>query len=417
MTKHKNNSLCSNNIYPEPVRAAHTGRVTGSNYRQTGRLTGHHLFPRLRWYLMIMGSFLFSAVIAQKPEHNSPGKLFSLDKVDISAMIQPIPAKNVFSDSAYNIWCGSVVEGRNGKFYMLYSRWPRKLGHYAWVSNSEIALAKADHPEGPFHHVKVVLKARGNSFWDGVCTHNAYAVARDGRIYLFYMGTTGKSMVNQPASSADPAWWEYRNHQRIGVAVADDPEGEWTRFDHPILSVSSDSTAYDALLVSNPAVTVDQTGKVILVYKQVEKNGTFKGGKVRFGVAFAKSLLGPFVKYRKPIFEAKSEASQEAWMVAEDPFIWNDHGVNYAIVTDVAGYFTNREAALAFLQSPDGIHWAPARYPKVAPWRLKFADGSMADDKLERPCLYFKNGVPHLLYGALGMKNRSFSVNVAIPLQ
>jgi hypothetical protein len=217
-----------------------------------------------------------------------------------------------------------------------------------------------------------------------------------------------------PASMKDTLWWQYRNNQRIGVAVTDNPEGDWKRFDKPVIDVSPDSTAYDALMMANPAVTVDQNGRAILIYKQVAKNGTFKGGKVRFGVAFAKSLLGPYEKCPTPVFEA-SEGGKSR-MIAEDPFIWNYNGTNYAIVTDVVGLFTNKEAALALLKSKDGIHWEPTKYPKAVPHRLKFEGSIVSDDKLERPCVYFEKGVPRFLFGAHGVNKRTYSVNVAVPL-
>lgn len=300
---------------------------------------------------------------------------------------------------------------------MLYSRWPRVYGHYAWLPSSEIALAKADKPEGPYTHLKVVFQQRGSQYWDGICTHNPAAIEYKGKYYLYYMGTTGKSIVKQPASMKDSCWWEYRNNQRIGVAVADDPEGEWKRFDKPVLDVSKDKTAFDALMISNPAITVDNKGRAILVYKQVAKNETMRGGKVRFGVAFSNSLLGPFTKHTEPVFQAKQKDNDKVWMLAEDPYLWHYKGTNYAIVTDVVGFFTNNEAALALLSSKDGINWQPTAFPKVIPPRLKFADGTMADDKLERPCLYIEHGVPKLLFGAMGFEKRKYSVNVAVPLK
>jgi len=100
-------------------------------------------------------------------------------------------------------------------------------------------------------------------------------------------------------------WWHYRNTQRIGLAVADNPAGEWKRLDKPVLDVSADSTAYDALMVSNPAACVSENGKILLMYKQVCKNGTLRGGRVRMAVAFADSPFGPFNKEKEPIFELK----------------------------------------------------------------------------------------------------------------
>lgn len=364
-------------------------------------------------FLVFQTSFCAMA-LAQQPKLDRKGNLVSMDNVDISAMVQPLPEKNKFIDTNYNIWCGSVTKAKNGKYYILYSRWPKASGHEAWITHSEIAIARSDKPEGPYQHIKVVLPARGYQYWDGVCTHNPAVIFYKEKYYLFYMGSTGKSFVQPHTSYENTNWWEYRNNQRIGVAVADDPEGEWKRFDHPVLDVSKDSTAYDALLVSNPAITVDAKGKVILVYKQVERNGTVKGGHVRFGVAFSKSLLGPFIKQDSPVFEVNGG---NAWMVAKDPFLWTYKNTNYAIVRDVVGKFTGEEGALALLSSKNGIDWLPTKYPKVMPNHVQMDDGTISADKLERPCLFTEKGLPILLFGALGLNHREHSINVAVPLK
>lgn len=352
--------------------------------------------------------------LAQLPTFDKKGGLVSMDSVDISAMVQPVPEANRFILPDYNIWCGSMVKGNNGKFYLFYARWPKANGHEAWVTHSEIALARADKPEGPYQHLNVVFPARGPQFWDGVCTHNPAVMAHKGKFYLYYMGATGTAPVKQPASAGDPGWWQYRNNQRIGLAIADNPEGEWTRFDKPVLDVGTDSTAHDAMMVSNPAATVDKNGRVILVYKQVEKNGTIRGGKVRFGVAFSKAMTGPFVKHPTPIFEAKDRGSE--WMVAEDPYLWHYKGKNYAIVRDVVGKFTGEKEALALLTSANGYDWQPAPYPKVIGKTVYQATGKPFDDKLERPCLYTEKGVPKLLFGAMGIQKRTHSMNIVVPL-
>jgi hypothetical protein len=354
-------------------------------------------------------------VVAQLPRMDAKGKLMNMNEVDISLLVQPVPAQNQFLDSAYNIWCGSVIKAGNGKFYMFYSRWPKAKGHHAWITDSEIALARADKPQGPYKHIKVIFKQRGKDYWDGISTHNPAAIMHNGKYYLYYMGATGTAEIT-PNFAYSPAWYNYRNNQRIGVAVADSPEGEWKRFDKPVLDVSKDSTAHDAMMVSNPAITVDQNGRAILVYKQVEKNGTFRGGKVRFGVAFSNSLLGPYKKHPHPIFEEKSTAKRDAWMVAEDPFIWNYKGINYAIVRDVVGKFTGSEGGLALFSSTDAINWNPTKYPKVISKDVFGEDGRKFDDKLERPCLLMENGLPIYLFGAMGIDKRNHSMNIAVPL-
>ena len=116
-------------------------------------------------------------------------KAQSTDDLNLGEMVHPVPFANRFLDSNYNIWCGSVCKGDNGKYYLFYSRWPKKDGHYAWAIESEIALAVADNPNGPYMHLKVVLPARGKQYWDGTTTHNPTIMRFKGKYFLYYMGT------------------------------------------------------------------------------------------------------------------------------------------------------------------------------------------------------------------------------------
>lgn len=337
--------------------------------------------------------------------------------LNLGAMVQPVPLDAKLIDEDYYIWCGSMVKGGDNKFHLVYSRWPRRLGHYAWITDSEVAHAVADNPTGPYKFVNVILPARGNQYWDGVATHNPTLLFKNGKYYLYYMGTTGTSSLNPPVTMKDTAWWDYRNHQRIGVAMAEKPDGIWQRFDKPIIDISVDSTAYDALMVANPAVTFTEDNKVVLVYKQVEKNGKLSGGKVRFGVAFADSPTGPFIKEKRPVFEAKE--GEKDWMIAEDPYIWFNKGYYYAIIRDVVGRFTGEGGALALLISKDAKKWQPSKYPKVLGKTFIWEDSTNSGTKLERPQLYLENGIPKILFGAIDINNkgpRSHSANIRIPL-
>jgi hypothetical protein len=339
----------------------------------------------------------------------------SIEELDLNAMVQPVPLANRFIDPGHYVWCGSVTKGKDGKFYMLYSRWPLEHGFYSWPVTSEIAVAVGNSPAGPFKHLKVALPSRGTKFWDGSATHNPAVVEFRGKYYLYYMGTSSTAEVKQPVPVSGN-WWYYRNSQRIGVAVADSPDGEWKRLDHPVLSVSSDSTAYDALMVSNPAACFNDKGEVILLYKEVCKNGKINGGRVRFGVAFAKSPFGPYTKHDKTIFEAKD--GDKEWMVAEDPFVWFQQGTYLAIVRDVVGKFTGDSGAFALMISKDGKEWSPAKHPKVIGSTFFWENGEPSVSKLERPCLYLENGIPKYLYGAnRANKEQTMSFNVAVPLK
>ncbi len=108
----------------------------------------------MKTLLCVLTLLVTRFALAQQPALDKKGWLVSPDSVDISRMVKPVPEANRFVLPDYNIWCGSMVRGNNGKYYLLYARWPKANGHYAWVTHSEIALARADKPEGPYQHVK-----------------------------------------------------------------------------------------------------------------------------------------------------------------------------------------------------------------------------------------------------------------------
>lgn len=329
---------------------------------------------------------------------------------DLSRWLQPLRETSVFSDPVYNIWCGSVVEDEHGKFHMFYSRWPRSAGHLAWVTHSEIAHAVSDSPFGPFRHADVALPERDHKFWDGACTHNPNIVRIGGKYYLYYMGNTGDRAKTQGLN------WQHRNSQRIGVAVADRPEGPWTRFDKPLVDVSPDPQASDALATNNPTVVARPDGGVLMIYKAVAKRGALPfGGPVVHLAAVAKSPLGPFVKQPQQIFTTNGH-----FFAAEDPFAWYDGTRYLAIVKDMAGVFTGVKPSLALFESTDGLtDWHPAAQPLVSGLTVKRPDGSAWKlTRLERPQLLLRGGVPVALYCAASDRgDYAGSVNLAIPLQ
>lgn len=328
---------------------------------------------------------------------------------NLSRWIQPLRETSIFSDPEYNIWCGSVVEGDDGKFHMFYSRWPRSTGHLAWVTHSEVARAVSDSPFGPFRHAEVVLPERDRKFWDGACTHNPTIVRIGAKFYLYYMGNTGDRESTRDLN------WQHRNNQRIGVAVADRPEGPWTRFDKPLVDVSADPQAPDALATNNPTVIARPEGGVLMIYKAVAKRGALPfGGPVVHLAATSESPLGPFTKQPQQIFTGNGQ-----FFAAEDPFMWHDGKRYLAIVKDMGGYFTGLKPSLALFESENGLtNWHPAPTPLVSGLQVKRADGSLWKlTRLERPQLLLRDGKPVALYCAASDNwNYSGSVNLAIPL-
>ncbi len=341
--------------------------------------------------------------------------------LDLGAQVAPVPAQARFGEEGYYVWCGAPVKGHDGRYHLLYSRWPATVSFApGWALHSEIAYAVADHPLGPYRHVNVALPRRGvnpatgRKYWDGDVTHNPNLIRHpDDRYYLYYMGNYGDG-------SSYP---QHRNHQRIGVAVADHPAGPWRRFDAPIVDVSADPAAFDSLVTTNPAAAVRPDGGILLIYKAVTREeGREMGGKVRYGAALAEHPTGPYVKAPGRVFESDHPGAGGHWMLAEDPFVWfsRTHGERYyAVARDVVGVFTGEAGGIALFESHDGLNWRAATRPKVLGATYTHADGSRSLTKLERPALLLEGDVPVALFGAAdGYRIQGrLSTNVALPLR
>lgn len=327
----------------------------------------------------------------------------SSDGIDLNlgARVEPVTASARFGEPGFFVWCGAPIKGDDGRYHLFYSRWPVAAKFKpGWALVSEIAYAVADSPFGPYHPVSVALPARGinpatgRKYWDADCTHNPNILRHsDGKYYLIYMGNYG--------DGKDYA--THRNHQRIGVAVADRPEGPWTRFDRPIIDVSPAPAAFDSLVVTNPAATLRPDGSVLLLYKAVtQAPGKVMGGQVRYGAAVARHPAGPYTKVPGRIFESDQPEASKHWMLAEDPYIWfsKKYGSRYyAVARDVVGQFTGDIGSIALFQSEDGLHWKSAANPKVLPSAYLLADGSRSAAKLERPVVLLDRDEPVALFG------------------
>jgi hypothetical protein len=227
-------------------------------------------------------------------------------------------------------------------------------------------------------------------------------------------------------------WWNHRNHQRIGVAIASNPLGPWQRLDKPVMDVSLGE--WDHLMTSNPSVCKGKDGKYLIMYKGVGDGEMPFGGKVLHGVAFSNSPIGPFVKSPKPIFQKEGVK-----FPAEDPFVWYQDKKYFAVVKDMHSVFIQKtstvnvnnkinsnpdslstsfdnKASLVLFESENGTNWKLSNYPLVSKTVLNWEDGTTQNVQLlDRPQLYIEKGKPRVLFCAVRVsENETF--NVAIPL-
>lgn len=312
----------------------------------------------------------------------------------------PTSMEYAFQEEGYYVWCGTMFKHQH-MYYMVYSRWKRELGFQAWVTDSELCLAKAQTLLGKFCHVKVLFGNQDKATGQKICMHNPSVIKWKGSIYLYYMISRGHG-----------DWWEHRNHQRIGVAYTDDPESNWTAIDKPVIDVSAEGV--DSLMVSNPSVLVKEDGRILMLYKAVSKYGELpRGGPVLCATAEADHPLGPFKKHGVPVMENPENPKS-----VEDPYIWLEDGKYYALVKDFNGYFTKtKEKAVALFVSEDGKRWMPADHPLAFETVLNLDGRILPVERLERPQLFFENGECKLLLCAcMQRKNDDITFNIRIPL-
>ncbi|WP_282035794.1 glycoside hydrolase family protein [Saccharicrinis aurantiacus] len=354
----------------------------------------------------ILALLVIACFACSQPKKGNPDYKIEFGKVE---------KRSVFSGGdSLSHWGGSLVKGEDGLYHMFYSRWPKAPG-WVWVSHSEIAHAVSDSPFGPFKFKDVALPVRGVEYWDGMCTHNPTVHKFNGKYYLYHMGNTGDGkIVGVPGKHRIN--WLHRNNQRIGVAVADSPNGPWKRFDEPVLDITHDSLAYDAAVTSNPSVCQMPDGKILMVYKGVGKKSPAPNyGPVVHCVAIGDTPTGPFKKFPDPVFTFPGEH-----FPAEDPYIWYQEGRFRAVVKRIRHEGKKRLFSLVHYDSEDGIHWNKAKNFEISERIFTWEDGRTQQfTHLERPQVFIENGEPVALLCAadtLDANKVRHSFNVQIPL-
>lgn len=285
-----------------------------------------------------------------------------------TSISRPVDAGLRFAQEGWHVWCGSVQALPDGRYTLFYSRWRVEHGFDAWVDRSEIARAEGPAPWGPFTYVETVLTREDSSAWDAHNFHNVTVRVYLGRYYLYYTGNYG-----------DGEWWDHRNHQRIGVAVADSLRGPWRRLPRPIIDTSPGS--WDDLCVANPSITDTPDGRYLMVYKGVTDGPRPFGSRVLHGMAFAASPEGPFVKNPQPCFQIPG-----AKFAFEDPFLWREGNTYRCLMKDMNGVAGSRKCATLLFESADGVTWKSDRFTLIATPHLSrtTADGSVQVDEVER---------------------------------
>ncbi|WP_374166624.1 glycoside hydrolase family protein [Arcticibacter sp. MXS-1] len=298
------------------------------------------------------------------------------------------PVGRALEMEGYYVWCNSPIKGPDGKIHVFFSRWSDKKGMGGWINSSEIAHAVASSPEAPFELVGTILAPRGAGYWDATTCHNPHIKLVDGKYCLFYMGNSnGKT-----------------DTKRIGLATSDSLYGPWKRPDLPLLEAGP-AGAWEDHCTTNPSFIKHPNGEYWLYYKSwnTEEYEQAKGQPIRgnrkYGLAIAKKLEGPYVRYEgNPVIDFSSRGGNKQF---EDAFIWLE-GRRFKLLARDMGVF-NHEAGL-YLESRDGKKWGE---PEVA---YRSLDNYVQEPpaprhlkrygRLERPQLLFDENRPAYLFTA-----------------
>ena len=139
---------------------------------------------------------------------------------------EAIPRGDIGSWDAYSVFTPNILIA-NGQYYLFYTGVKPTPGNKEgkFENNSEtditaIGLAVSDSPDGPFVRVssKPILETSDNiDLFDSYRIDDACIVYRNNQFYLYYKGRSRKFGEEGP------------RHTKLGVAIADKPEGPYTK--------------------------------------------------------------------------------------------------------------------------------------------------------------------------------------------
>jgi hypothetical protein len=343
-------------------------------------------------------------------------RVVAQDDLDLHSLLpKNINESEIFISDSFYTWCGSAIQGEDGKYYLFYSRWPHGRhaldddsmnyifnGFSGWLKYSEIACAVADEACGPYHYIRTVLRGSGEiGAWDRYTMHNPQ-IRKFGRYYyLYYISNSYDSgyVPAKPSTKEWQQWLRYNCTQKIGVVKAshlrDLIAGKYEKPSSPIMEPDNVHTFE---VTTNPSVTQGPDGQYYLMYKSRKPNV----GNMTLWMACCDRPDGKFKEV--------SEVFTTPDMACEDPCLWYDsrRKIFYAVVKNYSnsGLLAPQFGALALIVSEDGLHWRPAAHSLVSLREIRLkGQPAMPLAHLERPFVLFDaHGQPEALFAAAAVQ-------------
>lgn len=311
-------------------------------------------------------------------------------EMPLSFIAQNLEFKGVaVKDDNYTFWGCAPIIGEDGKTHLFVARWPEKNVNPAWRKSSQIAHYIANSPEGPFVFSDVAIKGTGKDTWDKYAPHNP-EIKKVGKNYvLLYIANTD---YNQPP---------HPSNQRIGMAIAKSPYGPWKKVGKDGMVLNAENPHkwnYKSNMgVANPTF-LEVNGKYYLYFKTKTTDGILK-----YGLAIANKLKGPYVIQDKPVTSNKGTLEDGTVFVYKD-YIYllttDNHGKNTGIVGGGTLWKSKDGIAFNLEEATVGYDLLPTYYKDYDPKEAVKIYGLAP--KLERPKILMINNIPAYLYGPSG---------------
>lgn len=268
----------------------------------------------------------------------------------------PVVSHSGFYMEGYYVWCGSLIKGPDGLYYLFAARWPEETTFpIGYMTHSEIVLATTPSLDQPFQFQKVVISAREGDYWDAGMAHNPFVIQVDNQYVMFYIGTQNGSCEKRA----------------IGYATADRLDGEWTRSDVPLDLPAN---------ANNPSLLIDHDGSFLLYYRD---------GQLKVSVARAKHWQGPYEILQYDLFPQG---------LIEDMYVFHANGRYEMFAEDAQGVFTGNVKAGVHFVSDNGIDWIPHEHPAAYGYEIDYTDGTHLQlQRRERPQVFIENDKAYLI--------------------
>jgi len=162
-------------------------------------------------------------------------------------------------------------------YYVWYSKGKIKSGYDAtvWYATSLDGFNWTEKGQS------IAKGELGN--WDTGSVFTPNILVAEERYWLFYTGTTKTYSKG------------FKPDSKIGIAVADSPDGPWERLlTNPVLKNSADANDFDSMLIDDANLMV-RDGKYLFYYKGRQQGKS--PAHTQMGLAIADKPQGPYIKY------------------------------------------------------------------------------------------------------------------------